>query len=60
MNFLHNDVKIENILVGQNDSDIVYLIDFGLAKHYLEPNGAHKPETTLRKFKGNLMFASKN
>ncbi len=60
MNFLHNDVKTENILVGHHDTDIVYLIDFGLATRYIRPDGKHEPETTLRKFNGNFLFASNN
>jgi len=31
MGYVHNDIKLENILVGHQDSDRVYLIDFGLA-----------------------------
>ena len=60
MNYLHNDVKTENILVGHNDTDLVYLIDFGLASHYMRPDGKHEPEVILRKFNGNFLFASRN
>ena len=61
MNYLHNDVKSENILVGHENTDLVYLIDFGLATRFLDPKtGEHMPEETLRKFNGNFMFASKN
>ncbi len=60
MNFLHNDIKTENILIGQGDR-LVYLIDFGLAKPYMESKGGnHLPENVLTKFSGNFMFASKN
>lgn len=61
MNYLHNDVKSENILVGHENTDLVYLIDFGLATRFLDPEtGEHIPEEILRKFNGNFMFASKN
>ena len=60
MNFLHNDIKSENILVGQQGTGLVYLIDFGLATPYMGPNGKHLPETALTKFSGNFMFASMN
>ena len=60
MNFLHNDIKTENILVGNQGADIVYLIDFGLAKPYMGPNGEHVSETALTKFSGNFMFTSMN
>ena len=31
---MHNDVKLENLLVGHTDTDRLYLIDFGLASHF--------------------------
>ena len=60
MNFLHSDLKTENILVGRHDANTVYLIDFGLAEHYLRPDGSHEPEVALTEFNGNLLFASNN
>ena len=44
-NFVHRDMKPENILIGQGKkSNTVYLIDFGLAKRYLCPkSGRHVP-----------------
>ena len=32
---LHNDIKPENIMIGLNDTKTVYLIDFGIAEHYI-------------------------
>ena len=60
MNFLHNDVKTENILVGQKGTEVVYLIDFGLASNYMGADGKHLPEAALSKFNGNFMFTSMN
>lgn len=60
LNFVHNDVKLENILVGHDDMDILYLIDFGLASHYLDDNGDHIKHTQLNRFSGNFLFASLN
>ena len=58
---MHNDVKLENLLVGHTDTDRLYLIDFGLASHYLdEETGEHIEKKNLRKFSGNFMFASLN
>ena len=43
--FLHRDLKPENITIGYGKkSNIVYLIDYGLAKRYLCPKtGQHIP-----------------
>lgn len=40
--FIHRDIKPENFLVGENDENYLYLIDFGLGKSYLI-NGLHEP-----------------
>lgn len=45
-NFIHRDMKPENILIGQlrRKQDIIHLIDFGLVKRYLCPkSGNHIP-----------------
>lgn len=39
LNFVHNDVKLANILVGHQDTNMVYLIDFGLATPFLAQDG---------------------
>ena len=41
MGFVHNDVKLENIVVGHSDSNQLYLIDFGLSMRYRNPDGSH-------------------
>lgn len=30
MGYVHNDIKLENILIGYKDPEIIYLIDFGI------------------------------
>ena len=45
MGFVHNDVKLENILVGREKRDIVYLIDFGLSKPFCNQNGQRNSRT---------------
>lgn len=41
LGYVHNDLKLENVVVGKNDIDKVYLIDFGLASTYCESDGTH-------------------
>jgi len=41
-NLLHRDLKPENFVIGyQNDFDVIYLIDFGLAKYYIKSDGSN-------------------
>lgn len=64
LGYIHNDLKLENILVGHKDPDMVYLIDFGLSPSYLTVNEndqiEHSKHTYLAEFTGNFMFASRN
>ena len=60
MNFVHNDLKLENILLGHQDTGRFYLIDFGLASPYLDEKGEHIKKQQLYKFSGNFLFASLN
>ena len=48
LNYLHNDVKLENILVGHKDTSRLYLIDFGLAIPFLGKNGKHLEKMNRR------------
>ena len=57
--YVHNDLKPENILIS-SDFSSVYLIDFGLAKPYLNDDGSHKPQVSHNKFSGNGLFCSYN
>lgn len=58
--YLHNDLKLENILVGDKDPENIYLIDFGLSVKYRQANGSHVSKNFINKFSGNFMFASLN
>lgn len=60
LGYIHNDIKLDNILVGLKDSQLLYLIDFGMSSEYLDNDGNHIPKKDLQYFKGNLMFASLN
>ena len=41
MNYIHNDVKLENICIGHERTDQLILIDFGLANKYLNSLRQH-------------------
>ena len=44
LGFIHGDLKPENLLIGVNDPKNIYLIDFGVSKSYLTPEGNHLPK----------------
>ena len=62
--FVYNDLKIDNIMIGMSRSTEVSsdikLIDFGLAKPYLDPDGKHIEREKVDKFAGNFLFSSPN
>jgi casein kinase 1 len=60
LGYVHNDIKLDNILVGFKDPTMVYLIDFGLTCKYLKDDGSHIEKKNMRKFSGNFLFASLN
>lgn len=36
--FIHRDIKPENFLMGRSQhSNVVHIVDFGLAKRYMDP-----------------------
>ena len=61
-NFLHRDIKPDNLLIGTNDkSNLVYVIDFGLAKKYREAkNNQHIPYREGKSLTGTARYASIN
>ena len=60
--FVHRDMKPENICIGQGKKDkVVYLIDFGLAKRYLCPKtGDHIEYRPEKGVVGTLKYLSLN
>ena len=59
-NFVHRDMKPENILIGQGKkSSTFYLIDFGLTKRYLCPKtGNHIPFKEQKGIIGTTKYLS--
>lgn len=63
MGFVHRDVKPENMMMGSTafDESILYLVDFGLAKSYLDPvTKSHLPSKYTGELCGSLWFTSLN
>ena len=61
--FIHRDIKPENFALGNKKSNrnIVYLIDYGLTKPFINKNTKmHIPYSEGKKFVGTLRYASPN
>ncbi|CAD8181110.1 unnamed protein product [Paramecium octaurelia] len=57
-NLIHRDLKPDNVCIGYEDVDKIYLIDFGLAKYYREQNGNHIPQVDKKGIIGTARYAS--
>ncbi len=60
LNLIHNDIKLENLVIGRSESSRIYLIDYGLVETFLTEQGTHKLKCFMKKFSGNFLFASLN
>ena len=60
--FIHRDIKPVNFLVGYGKkSNIIYIIDFGLAKRFSDPKTReHIPFKDKKTLKGTARYASVN
>jgi len=60
-NFIHRDIKPDNFCVGHNKtSNKIFLLDFGLAKRYIQRDGKHIPYREGKNLTGTARYASIN
>jgi serine/threonine protein kinase len=63
--YIYNDLKLDNILVGNHTFDEkslheIRLIDFGFSSRYCDKSGVHLPEQEVDVFRSNMIFATTN
>jgi len=59
--YIHRDIKPENFMIGNNEnSNIVYLIDYGLSKKYIEKDGSHIKYMDKKGLVGTARYTSVN
>ena len=60
-NIIHRDIKADNFLIGLKKNEIIYIIDFGLAKQFRsKKTGKHVKYCINKKWSGTSRFASAN
>ena len=58
---IYRDIKPENFLIGKNEPNIIYVVDFGLCKKYRSSKtGKHIWQKITGKFNGTFIYSSPN
>lgn len=59
--FIHRDIKPDNFCIGLNKtSNKIFILDFGLAKRYIQRDGKHIPYREGKNLTGTARYASIN
>ncbi len=58
LNFVHADLKLQNMCFGLNNKNKLYLIDFGSTFCYVSFDDTHKINRFDRRYTGNFLFSS--
>lgn len=57
---IHRDLKPENFLISNSSGKKLFLIDYGMAKRYVDNNQRHVGMRRNRPFRGTYNFCAKN
>lgn len=60
LGYIHRDIKPSNFVIGKVKKDMIYLIDFGLARKFKLPSGEIRPPRKSAGFRGTARYASIN
>ncbi|KAI6195845.1 hypothetical protein M3Y94_01036800 [Aphelenchoides besseyi] len=56
--YIHRDMKSANTCVGRKDPQNVYIIDFGMCRRFVMPNGQKRPARKLQPYRGTSRYVT--